>query len=95
MTTADILTRIDAHSCCIAGVRYAFKLRAARRQNTGTVGRALQLDIDVFDVDDVRMTPVAAVRVTAPMARLIHLPALLTEVLATWVVRPPATMTLH
>ena len=84
MSTVDIRTQIERHSCRIAGVTYTFKVAADRAHGADrqeAPGYAV-LHVHAFRQDG--ECAVARMRITAPTGELHRLPSLLTRAMEQW-----------
>ena len=95
VSTVDVRTQIERHSCRIAGVTYTFKVAADRAHGADrqeAPGYAV-LHVHAFRQDG--ECAVARMRITAPTGELHRLPSLLTRAMEQWLfstVKPAGTI---
>lgn len=97
VTRENVCAPIENHTCAIAGTTYTFKVHSAsiaHHPGDPALGMAV-LEVHAF-AHGADHLAAATVRITAPLNKVVSLPALLTKALSLWVVTSATdTATVH
>jgi len=95
MSTVELCSRIDSHSCCILGETYTFRLQHAAMERDSRPAPPGHTVLHIEARSEMGGHSVARMRITASTEQLARIPTLLTRALEHWLVAVSSTRTVH
>jgi hypothetical protein len=95
MSTVELCSQIESHSCCILGETYTFRLQPAAMERDTRPAPPGHTVLHIEARSEIGGYSVARMRITASTQQLERIPTLLTKALEHWLAAVSSAQTVH